>query len=328
MKILRSFRGRYIFCLSGLFLCAFLLFQCRSKDSSTEAQPSIKEGQPDENRVVLQVGDAVYSEADFNKYIRDAVGTDAKALETLTLSRLFDEFIEEKLFFEAARNQKITLSPAEKKEYLAKLAEESWTEEEKTALLASDSGSFFDKMMVEKYIHEVVKDIKVDEAEIQRYYDLHKSEFFLPERVEVSQILVPTEDKAIEVWEKAKMVSEEGFRALATAESIGPEASQEGDMGVFQKGQLPQELEDAIFSLRVGEVSPVVKSSYGFHVFRLDYKYEPEWIPFEQASSSIKLKLLDLKVKAAVSRHLNDLEETLEWAVFPWNLSFPYQRTE
>lgn len=328
MRISRNCRGGNIFYLSGLFLCAFLLFRCGSKDSSTEAQPSVQEGQPDEARAVLQVGDAVYSEADFNKYIRDTVGADAKTLENPTLSRLFDEFIEEKLFLRAARNQKITLSLTEKKEFLARFIDEAWPEEEKAALLESDSGPLFDKMMVEKYINEVVKDIKVDEAEIQRYYDLHKSEFFLPERVKVSQILLPTEAKAIEAWEKSKLASEEGFRALAAAESIGPEASQGGEMGVFQKGQLPPWMEEVVFSLREAELSPVVESSYGFHVFRLDNKYEPEWISFEQASSTIKLNLLDLKVKAAVSRHLRDLEETLEWAVLIWNLSFPYQRTE
>jgi parvulin-like peptidyl-prolyl isomerase len=328
MKIFSRIRQGNTLHLSVFLVCVFLLSQCGSKNSSTEAQPSAQEGQPEENRAVLQVGDAVYSEADFNKYVRDAAGNGAKALEIPTLSRLFDEFVEQKLFLQAARNQKVTLSLAEKKEYLAKLAEESWTEEEKATFLESDSGPFFDKMRVEKYIDEVVKDVKVDESEIQRYYDLHKSEFFLPERVKVSQILLPTVDKAIEAWDKAKLVSEEGFRALAMSESIGPEASQGGEMGVFQKGQLPGELGDAIFSLREGEVSPVVESSYGFHIFRLDKKYEPEWIPFEEASSSIKLKILDLKIKAAVSRRLQELKESLEWAVFPWNLSFPYQRTE
>jgi len=320
-----SFRDENIFHLAGLLLCAFLLSQCGPKNSSTEAKPSPQESQPEENRVVLQVGDAVYREADLNKYILDETGTDPKALEIPTLSRLFDEFIENKLFLQAARNQKTTPSLTDKKEYLTKLADESWTEEEKKAFLESDSGPLFDKMLVDKYIDEMAKDIKTDEREMQRYYDLHKSEFFLPERVEVSQVLLPTEAKAMEVWDKAKLASAEEFSALATSESIGPEASRGGEMGVFQKGQLPQEWEEPIFSLREGEVSPVVESSYGFHIFRVDKKYEPEWIPFEEASSSIKLKLLDLKVKAAVFRRREELKESLQWAAYPENLSFSYQ---
>jgi hypothetical protein len=328
MKMFSSFHGGNIFCTAGALLCVFLLLQCGSKKSSTEAQPSAQEGQPEENRLVLQAGKTDYFEADFNKYVRDEAGTDAKVLEAATLSRLFDGFIEEKLFLQAARAQKIVLTLGEKKQYLAKQAVESWPEEEQSALLESDSGPLFDKMMVEKYINEVVKDIKVDDGEVQRYYELHKSEFFFPERIEVSQVLVPTEAKAIEVWDKAKSASDEEFRSIAISESIGPEASQGGQMGIFQRGQLPQEWEEVIFSLREGEVSPVVESSYGFHIFRVDKKYEPDWIPFEKAYPTIKLNILDMKVKAEVSRRLQDLKEKLDWAAYPENLSFPYQRTD
>ncbi len=324
----RRLRWRNVFYLSACFLSIFLLFQCGSKKSSTEAPPSAQEGQQADNRVVLRVGETEYSEADFNSYVREEAGTELKALEFLTLSRLYDEFVEQKLFLRAARDQKITTSPEEKRLYLEKQAGEAWPEEEKKALLESDSGLLYDKMMVEKYSSDVVKDIKVDEGEIQRYYDLHKSEFFLPERVEVSQILLPTEAQAVEVWDKAKLASAEQFRGLATSESIGPEASEGGAMGIFQKGQLPQEWEAAIFSLQEGEVSPVIESSYGFHVFRVDKRYEPEWIPLEKASATIRLNLMDVKVKAAVSRRLEELKESLDWEAFPENLSFPYQRND
>jgi len=274
------------------------------------------------------VGEAEYSEADFNIYVRNEAGTEPRSVEFLTRSRLFDEFVEQKLFLRAARDQKITASPEEKKLYLEKQAGEAWPEEEQRALLGSDSGPLYDKMIVDKYLSEVVKDIKVDQGEIQRYYDLHKSEFFLPERVEVSQILLPTEAKAVEVWDKAKLVSAEGFRDLAITESIGPEASEGGVMGIFQKGQLPQEWETVIFSLHEDEVSPVIESSYGFHIFWVDKIYEPEWIPLEKASATIRLNLMDLEVKAAVSRRLEELKEGLDWEAFPENLSFPYQRTD
>jgi parvulin-like peptidyl-prolyl isomerase len=328
MKVFGHLRSGNFLGLAGVFLCLLLLFQCGSKKSSTEAKSSVAEAQPAENRVVLQVKETAYSEDQFNKYVREEAGTEAKALEAPTLSRLFDEFIEQKLFLQAALDQKMTVSLDEKNQYLAKQAGESWPEEDQTALLQSDSGPLFDKMLVEKYVNEVAKDIKVDDDEIHRYYDLHKSEFFLPERVEVSQILLPTEAKAVEVWDKAKLASEEEFRAMATAESIGPEAQRGGEMGTYQKGQLPAEWEEPIFSLAEGQVTPVIESSYGFHVFRVDRKYEPEWIPLEKASTAIKLNLLDLKVKAGVYRRLKELEEELDWTAFFENLSFPYQRID
>jgi parvulin-like peptidyl-prolyl isomerase len=150
----------------------------------------------------------------------------------------------------------------------------------------------------------------------------------LPERVQVSQILLPTEFKAVEVWERARLTDENGFRALAKSESIGPEAAEGGVMGLFQKGQLPSEMEEAVFAMREGEVSPIVESSYGFHIFRLDKRFEAEKISFEDAAPAIRRKLLDLKVEAVRARRLAELKESMRWRIFPENLSFPYQRIE
>ncbi len=324
----REPQWRDVFHFSALFLCAFLLFQCGPEKSSTKAPPPVQEAKQELDRVVLRVEEAEYSEADFNIYVRDEAGTEPMSVEYLTRSRLFDEFIGQKLFLQAARDRKIAASAEEKKIFLDKQEGEAWPVEEQKALLESDSGPLYNRMIVEKYLSEVVKDVKVDQAEIERYYALNKSEFFLPERVEVSQILVSTEAKAVDIWDKAKLLSGEGFRQLATAESIGPEASLGGVMGIFQKGQLPQEWETVIFSLHADEVSPVVESSYGFHIFRVDKIYEPEWIPLEKASATIRLNLMDLKVKAAVSRCLEELKESLDWETFPENLSFPYQRID
>lgn len=99
-------------------------------------------------------------------------------------------------------------------------------------------------------------------------------------------------------------------------------------MGLFQKGQLPSEMEEAVFAMREGEVSPIVESSYGFHIFRLDKRFEAERVSFEDAVPAIRRKILDLKVEAVRARRLGELKESMRWRIFPENLSFPYQRIE
>jgi len=81
-----------------------------------------------------------------------------------------------------------------------------------------------------------------------------------------------------------------------------------------------------IFSLKEGELSPVVESSYGYHIFRMDKRYELELISEEKASPAIKVKILDLKIKLRTSSHLEYLKNNMEWSFYPLNLSFPYQR--
>jgi parvulin-like peptidyl-prolyl isomerase len=283
---------------------------------------------PDESRVVLQIGPDSYTLGDFSRYVRESVGDGASDLNVTSLSSLFDRFIEEKFFLRAAADKGITISLEDKQAYLEEAEEGVWTEEEKAALLAEDSGPQIDALKIDKYIHEITRDLTVGEDEIKNYYDSNPGQFILPERIQVSQILLPTESKAVEVWERARLTDENGFRNLARSESIGPEASEGGVMGLFQKGQLPAEMEGAVFAMREGEVSPIVESSYGFHIFRLDKRFESEQISFEDAAPAIKRKILDLKAEAVRTRRLGELKASLEWRIFPENLSFPYQRIE
>lgn len=306
---------------------AFLASGCGSREPAGEAASSARSESPDESRIVLQVGPDSYSLGDFSRYVRETVGTGEADLNVAGLSHFFDQFIEEKLLLRAAADKGITVSLENKKAYLEEVEEGVLTEEEKAALLASDSGPLIDKLKIEIYSREITRGITVEDDEVRTYYEGNPGQFSLGERVQVSQILLPTEVRAVEVWERARFADEAGFRALAQSESIGPEAAEGGIMGVFQRGQLPLELEEAVFAMREGEVGPISESPYGFHIFRLDKKYEPERLSFEDAAPSIRRKIFDLKAEAALKRHLDELAKSREWRIFPENLSFPYQRT-
>jgi parvulin-like peptidyl-prolyl isomerase len=308
------------------FWAALLTPACRSKTPAGGTPSSGGKAAPDEERIVLRVGSIAYRAADFRRTIEETVGGNVQELDVVTLSNLFDQFVDDKILLSAAVERGVSLTIEERRAYLEKAEEGTWTEEEKAALLASDSGPLVDRMRIDKYVREMSRDLTVSDGEVKAYYDNQPGEFFLPERVQVSQILLPTEPEAVEVWEKARIIDEEGFRALAREKSVGPEASNGGEMGVFQKGQLPPDMEAAIFGMAEGEVSPVVESSYGFHIFRLDKKFPPEQVPFESAAGLIRKKLLDLKTEAAARRRLEELKKTVDWEVFPENLFFPYQK--
>ncbi|NOR53535.1 MAG: hypothetical protein GQ536_05565, partial [Candidatus Aminicenantes bacterium] len=143
-----------------------------------------------------------------------------------------------------------------------------------------------------------------------------------------SQTLLKTEDKAIEILERVKTSTEESFRKIVREESTGLEADKGGEMGVFEMGQLPFEMEKVIFSLDEGEISSVLSSAYGFHIFRLDKRYESELISESNASSKIKVMILDQKIKQLFSMHIEELEKNMEWSFYLENLTFPYQRND
>jgi len=74
--------------------------------------------------------------------------------------------------------------------------------------------------------------------------------------------------KAEEVLQMIK--SGQSFEKLAQKYSEDETTKQKsGDLGYFRKGQMVKEFEDAAFSLNIGEISSVVKTSYGFHIIKV-----------------------------------------------------------
>jgi hypothetical protein len=277
---------------------------------------------------VLRVESLEFTNDDLTAYINTTGGSEAKNLPAEALSRLFDRFVDEKILLAAARQRNITLTWEEKKAYLAKLASESNTDKSAPTPETEAPDSRFDSLLVEKYTYQVIKDVRVDDAEVSTYYDEHKKDFLLPERVQVSQILVPTEQRAVAVLRKTENTPEAEFRKAAREESSGPEAFKGGVMGVYKRGDLPYDMEKVIFALGEGKTSQVVESSYGYHIFRLDKRFPPQLQSLNEAAAAVRIKVLERKIKDALEAHLAALKDTLNWKSFPENLFFAYQRSD
>jgi parvulin-like peptidyl-prolyl isomerase len=311
-------------------MAALILFVTNCKVPDTREGTSVFDRSDTQrmNSSVLEIEGTLYSNSDFEKYIRATLGDDQEALTAVSLSRLFDNFIEEKLLLQAARKVNMVLTEGEKEEYLDKLSTEFKAEESQNSVEEMDTDILFERLLIEKYTYELVRTTEVTEEEIKEYYDYYRRDFLRPERVKVSQILLETKDEALLVMERVKNSSEEEFRKIAQQESVGLEALKGGEMGVFEMGQLPLEMEKVIFSLQEGELSQIVESSYGYHIFRVDKRFAPVLISEEEAAPTIRVKILDQKVKERISRHIEELKVSLEWSFYPLNLPFPYQRIE
>ena len=79
-------------------------------------------------------------------------------------------------------------------------------------------------------------------------------------------ILVKTETEANEI--KGLLNSGKDFAELAKERSTGPNAEKGGDLGSIHKGDLLPELDSALRKLKAGEISDVIKSELGFHIFK------------------------------------------------------------
>ena len=306
----------------------FLYTNCQVPDSQEGTSGFNLSDPQKKNDTILEIEDTLFTNSDFEKYIRATIGDDQDSLTAVSLSRLFDSFIEEKILLNAAQMQDIALTEREKEEYLTRLSDELSMEEGQISSEEMDTEILLERLLIEKYTYALVRNIEVTDEEIKEYYERNRRDFLQPERVKVSQILLETEAKAIEILQRVEASSEEEFRKIAQDESVGLEALKGGEMGVFEMGQLPFEMESVIFSLEKGELSPVVESSYGYHIFRVDERYSPRLISEQEAAPAIREQIMDIKIKQRISRHIEDLKFNMKWTFYPLNLPFPYQRIE
>ena len=126
--------------------------------------------------------------------------------------------------------------------------------------------------------------VSVTPQDLEAWYEAHKDSLpTLNEEFKVSHImLVPkvSDDKKQEVIKKLEGIRQrildgEDFAELAKQYSEDPVSAPDGgDIGLFPRGMMIKEFDDAAFSLKVGEISEVIETLYGLHIIRVDESKE------------------------------------------------------
>ncbi|HAV41916.1 MAG TPA: hypothetical protein DCW97_05860 [Acidobacteria bacterium] len=275
---------------------------------------------------VLRIEDITYTLSDFENYVRQVI-PQKQDIDSEALSGLFEQFVEDKLILFSAKMRKMELPESEKQAFLQRLIRDYPPQPGLKEQLASDEW-LGDSLLVEKYKYEKIKEVIATDEEIKAYYEEHKKDFLVPERVMVSQILVKSSDLAVELQQKLGQADEQSFRQAARDYSEAPDAYKGGLMGVFKPGDLPYDMEKVIFALEEGKISRVFQSAYGYHIFRLDRKYEPALLEEDEVSRRIRNILIESKVKDIINKEIEELKATYHWQVFPENLPFNYEGNE
>ena len=120
--------------------------------------------------------------------------------------------------------------------------------------------------------------VQVNEEALREYYGQVKEKYEAPERRKGRHILITTgegldeaaaEKKAADLAEKAKAGAD--FAQLAKENSKDPGSAQQGgDLGWAQRGMFVGPFEEALFSMKPGEIRGPVKTQFGYHVLKLD----------------------------------------------------------
>lgn len=145
--------------------------------------------------------------------------------------------------------------------------------------------------------------VSVSDEEAMAWYKGHTEQYRQPEERRASHILILAEKNAPEAAVNAAATKADEllarirkapgeFAALAKQHSQDPgSAAHGGDLNWFRRGMMVKPFDDAVFALKEGEVSTVVRSDFGFHIIRLT-GVRPERVrPFEEVKGEIVAQL-------------------------------------
>jgi peptidyl-prolyl cis-trans isomerase C len=184
-----------------------------------------------------------------------------------------------------------------------------------------------ENLVAQAQLTRIEKGITVSDEELKKKYDETKSQY---EQVKARHILIAfkgspaaQEGKPELTEEQAKAKAEElhkkivagaSFEELAKAESddVGS-GSRGGDLGAFNRGQMVPEFEKAAFEAKVGEVTPVVRTQFGYHIIKVD---EHNSTPFEQVKPTLEKSERQAKMQARLEEMKTNAKVTFNDTYF------------
>ncbi|MEK6684123.1 MAG: peptidyl-prolyl cis-trans isomerase [Nitrospirota bacterium] len=244
----------------------------------------------DDNSISLNELKAAFLEVEI-KGTLDENSESVKELKRTILSQL----IEQHLFLAEAARLKLEVGAEELKQAVDRIKGD-YAPGEFEAMLQHRQTSFEDwkerlrrELLSQKVINQAVpENIQTTPEEIQTYYKQHLKEFARPIEVRARQIVVAHEEAAKTI--RLQLVQGADFASLARARSLSPDKEQGGDLGFFTQGEMPEEF-DIVFTLAVGKISPMVKTVYGYHLFKVEERHPAKPMTPSEAAERIRAQL-------------------------------------
>lgn len=233
-------------------------------------------------------------------------GERGERLRAETERQVATELIRAELIREQAGSLKITVPVDEVARRLSaerqRVGDEQYEKELKAQGLTVEQ---FEKKLEEEALVELLG-AKVSEGvtatvdEAESFYLTHRELFGRSLAVRASHVLLESESQAEVVAAEAKSGTD--FATLAKMHSRDAGTRQNGgDLGWIERGTMEPALEEAIFSLKPGEVSGVVRATDGFHVVRVVDRLEASTPSFDEIKAEAISMLAGRKKEEAFS---------------------------
>ncbi len=305
-------------------------------------------------RIVAVVNQEVITQSDLNRaflpvylqmqshYPPEQLAEKAKEIR----ERVLQQLVEERLMLQAALNPQpiemgkgkigipmpIAVSPEEVEEMLAetKARFQSFEEmeealQEQGLTLEDLRARFKEQITIQKLIdREIRSKVSVSPTEVTAYYNARSQEFRELAAVQGAVILIKPKStlevsQAMDLANHLRQQALQGtdFYDLAVRYSDGPNAKMGGRFGLLEKGKSRKEIDQVLFSLKEGEISPVVQTPAGFHLFRVESIRPERQASLQEVQDEIHLRLLQEKASVKYRDWINKLRADAYISVKP-----------
>lgn len=257
---------------------------------------SCSPAQPPSPLLATVNGDGV-TLAEFQNYVQTEQWKFGEVQSAKAKEKLLDGFLKDHLLLTEAKRRGINVSSQEINESVQKFKSHYPKEEEFEKLLSLKGSSFEEfeerrakELTIQKLVEAVVdKELKLSGEDLKKYYQEHRGEFQHGEEVHARQLVTDSKEKAQALREM--LLKGTPFEEVALKYSLSPDRKEGGDLGWFERGRMPKEFDAICFSLPVMELSPVVQTPYGYHLFQILEKRGAGELSFEEVQTKIRERL-------------------------------------
>ena len=156
--------------------------------------------------------------------------------------------------------------------------------------------NLLDELLAQAMVDHLKRRIAVTDEARRQYHARHPEQFQVPGRVKARHVLVATQSEAVSLQGRLRRNAD--FAAVAREHNIDSTRATGGDLGWIQRGVMVEAFDKVLFALKVGEISPTVRTSHGFHVIQVQEIEPPKAKPFASVAAEIDRKIVDGEIAA------------------------------
>jgi peptidyl-prolyl cis-trans isomerase SurA len=284
------------------------------------------------DRVVAKVNSEIITLSSVNERVellKQKLRRDYKGSEEEILGEALNTIVDEKLQLQEGKKRGLQVDDSAVEAAIKDIEKKNGLQEGQLAVMLESEGRSLesyknhirDQILLSKVVRfEMGSRVSISERKIAKYYHSNQKDFWESGKARVRHILILTEEGLSADKKKEKYLLVKGilrevkggkdFASAAKEYSEDISSSEGGDVGFVEKGKMVPEFENAVYKMKVGEISDIVETEYGYHIIKVDKILAGRTLPLKDVKNKIQFILSSKKQKSAYEEWMNELKKS------------------